>query len=344
MHGSRGVDVRVVLPTAGDSGFMNAANLVAANVFVRNGIRVYAYRGMTHVKAAIYDGWACLGSANFDKLSLQINLETDIATSDPAFVGRLKRRVVRARLRRDRRRSPRRGRSDGPPTCRVSSRASFRRRDWSRAREGCENAHMHVDPFLIEPQRSHDRPRVRELLQQSGLPVDDIDTSPVDFLVMREAGQVVGRGRTARAPTASALLRSLAVLPSLHGQGRGGALVAAAERLAEQHGIDDLYLLTDTRAAASSPCTTTCACSARRCRSRSRARRSSGRCARPPRCACTSGCVGRASEESGYRPTMRAGSVFRRAGVAASPPRGVTGMRSSRRRSVSRGQGSHSHA
>ncbi|HET9023110.1 MAG TPA: phosphatidylserine/phosphatidylglycerophosphate/cardiolipin synthase family protein, partial [Burkholderiaceae bacterium] len=86
----RGVDVRVVLPTDGDSGFMNAANLVAANVFVRNGILVYAYRGMTHVKAAIYDGWACLGSANFDKLSLQINLETNIGTSDPAFVGRLK--------------------------------------------------------------------------------------------------------------------------------------------------------------------------------------------------------------------------------------------------------------
>jgi cardiolipin synthase len=89
----RGVDVRVVLPTSGDSGFMNAANLVAANVFVRNGIRVYAYRGMTHVKAALYDGWACLGSANFDKLSLLINLETDIATSDPAFVDRLRREL-----------------------------------------------------------------------------------------------------------------------------------------------------------------------------------------------------------------------------------------------------------
>jgi len=86
----RGVDVRVVLPTAGDSGFMNAANLIATNVFVRNGVRVYAYPGMTHVKAAIYDGWACLGSANFDKLSLRINRETNIATSDPVFVGELR--------------------------------------------------------------------------------------------------------------------------------------------------------------------------------------------------------------------------------------------------------------
>jgi amino-acid N-acetyltransferase len=104
---------------------------------------------------------------------------------------------------------------------------------------------MHVDPFLIEPQRAHDRPRVRGLLQQAGLRVDDIDTSPVDFLVMREAGQVVGVVGLECAEGAG-LLRSLAVLPSLHGQGRGGALVAAAERLAEQRGIDDLYLLTDS--------------------------------------------------------------------------------------------------
>ena len=104
---------------------------------------------------------------------------------------------------------------------------------------------MHVDPFLIEPQRSHDRPRVRQLLQQCGLPVDDLDTAPVDFLVMREAGQVVGAVGLESADGVG-LLRSLAVLPSLHGQGRGGALVAAAERLAEQRGIDDLYLLTTT--------------------------------------------------------------------------------------------------
>lgn len=104
---------------------------------------------------------------------------------------------------------------------------------------------MHVDPFLIEPQRSQDRPGVRSLLQNAGLPLDDIDSSPVDFLVMREAGQVVGVVGLESA-SGVGLLRSLAVLPSLHGQGRGGALVAAAERLAEQRGIDDIYLLTDT--------------------------------------------------------------------------------------------------
>jgi cardiolipin synthase len=48
---------------------------------------------MSHVKAAIYDGWLCVGSANFDKLSLKINKELNMATSDPATVDALLRQV-----------------------------------------------------------------------------------------------------------------------------------------------------------------------------------------------------------------------------------------------------------
>jgi len=85
-----GVDVRVVLPSKNDDGIMSKSNLVTANAMIRAGIRVYAYPGMSHVKAAIYDGWACLGSANFDKLSLRTNQEIDVAFSDPETVERLK--------------------------------------------------------------------------------------------------------------------------------------------------------------------------------------------------------------------------------------------------------------
>ena len=92
----RGVDVRVILPTRSDSGFMNSANLIAARAFINNGIRVYVYPGMTHVKAALYDGWAIVGSANFDKLSLRINQETNLATSDPRFAERLERDLFEA--------------------------------------------------------------------------------------------------------------------------------------------------------------------------------------------------------------------------------------------------------
>lgn len=89
----RGVDVRVILPADGDSGIINLSNQTAINTMLRNGIRVYNYPGMTHVKAAIYDGWACLGSANFDKLSLQINQEINLATSHAPMVKSLLERV-----------------------------------------------------------------------------------------------------------------------------------------------------------------------------------------------------------------------------------------------------------
>jgi cardiolipin synthase len=85
----RGVDVRVVLASEGDSGMLDLSNQTATNTMLRNGIRVFRYPGMTHVKAAVYDGWACLGSANFDKLSLQVNQEINLGTSHPATVEKL---------------------------------------------------------------------------------------------------------------------------------------------------------------------------------------------------------------------------------------------------------------
>jgi len=89
----RGVDVRVILAEEGDSGILNLSNRKAINTMLRNGIRVYIYPGMTHLKAAVYDGWACLGSANFDKLSLQINRELNLGTSHQATVRNLMEQV-----------------------------------------------------------------------------------------------------------------------------------------------------------------------------------------------------------------------------------------------------------
>ena len=89
----RGVDVRVILGAENDSGIHDLSNQKAIELLLRHGIRVYQYPGMTHIKAAIYDGWACLGSANFDKLSLQINQEMNLGFSDPQTVQRLIERV-----------------------------------------------------------------------------------------------------------------------------------------------------------------------------------------------------------------------------------------------------------
>jgi len=89
----RGVDVRLILPTRGNHGFVHASNQVAINTLLDHGIRVYIYPGMSHVKAAVYDGWACVGSANYDKLSLEVNKELNLATSHADTVNSLLREV-----------------------------------------------------------------------------------------------------------------------------------------------------------------------------------------------------------------------------------------------------------
>lgn len=89
----RGVDVRVIIPSRGNHGPLNASNKVTINTLLKHGIRVYSYPGMSHIKAALYDGWMCVGSANFDKLSLKVNKELNLATSDPETVSALLRQV-----------------------------------------------------------------------------------------------------------------------------------------------------------------------------------------------------------------------------------------------------------
>jgi|GEM_PF-336381 len=89
----RGADVRVIVPLEGNHGIMNASNVVAVNTLLRYGARVFTYPAMSHIKAAYYDGWVCLGSANFDKLSFRVNKEMNLATSHPEFVQQLDQAV-----------------------------------------------------------------------------------------------------------------------------------------------------------------------------------------------------------------------------------------------------------
>jgi cardiolipin synthase len=91
----RGVDVRVILPLQCNWKAMARSNVLAANDMLAHGIRVYMYPGMSHVKAAVMDGWACIGSANLDKASFRFNREINLATSDPLFVNQLVSRLFR---------------------------------------------------------------------------------------------------------------------------------------------------------------------------------------------------------------------------------------------------------
>ena len=44
---------------------------------------------MTHLKAMICDGWATVGSANLDTISLRINRELNLSFSDASLVDEL---------------------------------------------------------------------------------------------------------------------------------------------------------------------------------------------------------------------------------------------------------------
>jgi phosphatidylserine/phosphatidylglycerophosphate/cardiolipin synthase-like enzyme len=75
---------------------MDRSNSVTANILTAFGVRVFIYPGMSHVKAALFDGWACFGSANFDRLSLRLNRELNIGSSDPALVAELETAIFQA--------------------------------------------------------------------------------------------------------------------------------------------------------------------------------------------------------------------------------------------------------
>jgi cardiolipin synthase len=85
----RGVDVRVIIPLETDRGLITRNIAFAANRLYQNGVRVYIYPGFTHAKAAVFDGWASVGTANLDRLSLKINREINIATSETRAVEEL---------------------------------------------------------------------------------------------------------------------------------------------------------------------------------------------------------------------------------------------------------------
>lgn len=89
----RGVDVRVVIPSRGDSTIMDLGNLASARRLIQAGAVVYRYPRMTHMKVMLCDGWGSMGSANFDTLSMRINRELNLSFADPATVRELERKV-----------------------------------------------------------------------------------------------------------------------------------------------------------------------------------------------------------------------------------------------------------
>lgn len=99
----------------------------------------------------------------------------------------------------------------------------------------------------IERALPADVPAVEQLLSAAGLPLEGAAAALSAGVVAREGDAVVAAAAIERYGTA-ALLRSVVVAPGLRGTGLGREIVAAAERLARDEGIHDLYLITETAA------------------------------------------------------------------------------------------------
>ena len=99
--------------------------------------------------------------------------------------------------------------------------------------------------MVIDAATDRDLPGVRRLLDQHHLPLDGVDDHVQTMVVAREGSTVVGTAAV-ELYADGALLRSVAVDPSIQGRHLGHELTEAALRVARVNGIDTVYLLTTT--------------------------------------------------------------------------------------------------
>ncbi|WP_194724027.1 arsenic resistance N-acetyltransferase ArsN2 [Noviherbaspirillum malthae] len=100
----------------------------------------------------------------------------------------------------------------------------------------------------LRPATSEDLPAVLALLEDAGLPYQDLTASHLaDFLVAEGGRSVLGIVGLERYGE-DALLRSLAVRPENRSTGLGKQLADALEEHARRTGLGTLYLLTTTAA------------------------------------------------------------------------------------------------
>ena len=99
----------------------------------------------------------------------------------------------------------------------------------------------------IERATASDVPSVEALLAAAGLPLEGAAEAFAAGVVARDGEAVVGAAAVEPYGEAG-LLRSVVVAEPLRGTGLGRELVGAAETVARDRGIRELYLLTETAA------------------------------------------------------------------------------------------------
>ena len=91
-----GVDVRLLLPSNSDIGWIAAASRTMYGALIDAGIRVFEWRGpMLHAKTAVADGlWTRVGSTNLNAGSWMNNWEMDVSIEDAAIAQQMEERYA----------------------------------------------------------------------------------------------------------------------------------------------------------------------------------------------------------------------------------------------------------
>jgi amino-acid N-acetyltransferase len=100
-------------------------------------------------------------------------------------------------------------------------------------------------PMVIERANESDLPEVLRLLEHHRLPIEGVRDHVRSMVVARDNGRVVGVAGAEFYPD-GALLRSVAVESALQGKGVGHLLTEAVLRMARDHEVDTVFLLTTT--------------------------------------------------------------------------------------------------
>lgn len=91
-----GIDVRLMLPCKPDHPFVYSASLSWAGSLLEEGARVYTYqKGFLHAKSVMVDGkCACVGTANMDIRSFELNFEVNATIYDEDTALRLEKNFM----------------------------------------------------------------------------------------------------------------------------------------------------------------------------------------------------------------------------------------------------------
>jgi amino-acid N-acetyltransferase len=98
---------------------------------------------------------------------------------------------------------------------------------------------------VIEAAKAMDLPALEARLQENGLPLEGVRDHLTTMLVARAMDNLIGSAGL-EVYGSAALLRSVAVAEAYRGQGLGQRLTQAALALAQQQGMTEVFLLTET--------------------------------------------------------------------------------------------------